>query len=714
VSREQENKLREEIQQLISGKYASIDPVRVSILLEALSVEFEEVARNERSKPPVGYASTPGSRVAASNNKRPGGNADASSSVDFLEISIVAVDEHQVASLLNQIVNVGALMMEVDSPVKLNEFVTLAIEYEPLQFSMEITGRVVNISSRGTAIEVMKLEREDRAALESLYQDYQHLLHDGSASNSQDEASEPSRAPASNAPAAAPAASTRSTREGTPARSAVSRTSEGPMARLGSTLDSARFTVRRQVAITKPDEQVANIAAMNEPENKPDQGKAQKREEFYGPQTHWIEPQGDPDRIEQLTDERILDIFLQLSGHAFSGMLQLRQAPEKKGGEELIWQLLFDSGFLVEASRRPRAPRIELGHMLLLANRIKKEDLSIAAAHADEHLLPIERGLLELDLLEPNALRQSLAGRLTFVLRRLCSVTKGTVEIYSEESLPAGYLPTPPLRVHVAIERTVFQLLFEQLRQLSVREREKQAYAELDAYPESGPEEVDRVERALTNEDHLKFIRRLATGRRRLREVITESPLSGSDTFAILFALHRMGLLRFDRSLHHTVVRERYRENVTVKYLSVHKASYFEVLNVHWSSYDEVIERAYSELVQQFDPSQVPENLEKEVHQRVSDIRERIESAYQVLARREHRHAYRTRIMPEYKLAHAIPLFLKQCELAQRRNQIEEACDSLKRVLELDPNHETARAQLAGFEQRLKGDLAENSSSMPI
>ncbi|MEC9400606.1 MAG: hypothetical protein VX475_23465, partial [Myxococcota bacterium] len=147
MSREQENKLREEIQQLISGKYASIDPVRVSILLEALSVEFEEVARNERSKPPVGYASTPGSRVAASNNKRPGGNADASSSVDFLEISIVAVDEHQVASLLNQIVNVGALMMEVDSPVKLNEFVTLAIEYEPLQFSMEITGRVVNISS---------------------------------------------------------------------------------------------------------------------------------------------------------------------------------------------------------------------------------------------------------------------------------------------------------------------------------------------------------------------------------------------------------------------------------------------------------------------------------------------------------------------------------------------------------------------------------------
>ena len=700
MSRELENKLRDEILKLISQRYKSLDPVRVSILLETLSVEFEEVARNERSKPPA--PTNQGISASAATGRKSGSGPDSHSSVDFLEISIVAVDEHQVANLLNQIVNVGALMMEVDSPVKLNEFVTLAIEYAPLQFSMEITGRVVNISSRGTAIEVMKLEREDRAALESLFQDYQHLLHTPKENKEPEPASE--RAPVSSAPPVTSAS-----------RSAVSRTNEGPMARIGSTLDGGRFSVRRQVALTQPDEQVANMPAM-EQEAKPDPGKPKKREEFYGPQMHWIEPQGDPDRIEELTDERILDILLQLSGHAFSGMLQLRQPADPAAGnnEEVVWQLLFDSGFLVEASRRARSARIELGRMLLLANRITKEDLSIAAAHADEHQLPIERGLLELDLLAPDALRQSLAGRLTFLLRRLCNTVTGTVEIFSEDSLPAGYLPTPPLRVHVAVERTIFQLLFEQLRQLSVRAREKQSSAELDAYPESGPEEVERVERALTNEDHIKFIRRLATGRRRLREVITESPLSGADTFAILFALHRMGLLRFDRSLHHTVVRERYRENVTVKYLSVHKASYFEVLNVHWSSYDEVIERAYRELIQQFDPGEVPQNLESEVHQRVSDIRERIESAYQVLARREHRHAYRTRIMPEYKLAHAIPLFLKQCELANRRNQIEEACDSLRRVLELDPNHEVAKAQLAGFEQQLNGDLAEGSSSLPV
>ncbi len=171
-----------------------------------------------------------------------------------------------------------------------------------------------------------------------------------------------------------------------------------------------------------------------------------------------------------------------------------------------------------------------------------------------------------------------------------------------------------------------------------------------------------------------------------------------------------MGLLRFDRSLHHTVVRERFRENVTVKYLSVHKASYFEVLNVHWSSYDEVIKRAYDELIEQFDPAKVPGNMEPEVHQRVSEIRERVNSAFQVLSERETRHAYRMRIMPEYKLVHAIPLFLKQCELAEKRQQWEDARDSLRRVLEIQPDHEEARDHIAKVDERLTSGLGEDSS----
>ena len=156
----------------------------------------------------------------------------------------------------------------------------------------------------------------------------------------------------------------------------------------------------------------------------------------------------------------------------------------------------------------------------------------------------------------------------------------GRVRIFEESSLSAGFLPAPPLRVHVAVERTIFKILFDKLRQLNQRERELAGRGELDAYPEALSTERERLERTLSNEDHVKLFGRVINGRRRLREVFTESPLANAETFGLIFALHRMGLLQFDRSLHHTVVRERFRENVTVKYLSVHKASYFEVLNV--------------------------------------------------------------------------------------------------------------------------------------
>ena len=104
------------------------------------------------------------------------------------------------------------------------------------------------------------------------------------------------------------------------------------------------------------------------------------------------------------------------------------------------------------------------------------------------------------------------------------------------------------------------------------------------------------------------------------------------------------------------------------------------------------------------------------MHRRVRDIRERVESAYQVLAKREHRHAYRTRIMPEYKLAHAIPLFLKQAELAERRSNWEDSQDSLRRILELEPGHTQAQARLERVERHLEhgDDLGENSSSLPL
>jgi hypothetical protein len=603
------------------------------------------------------------------------------------QLTMTAQSLPECVHILNQVVHIGALLVTDATALNLNDLVMVGLRLEPQQFSLDMLGRVVNISTRGTAIEIMRLEREDRAALERLYADAQAALAEQAAQSAGAGQATPPAA-GGLTPAAPPALM--------PTDAAML-----PLGRVGSTQEF-RFTVRRQVDLPTPDNAVLTSSTLAQAQ------ALLKAEEFYGPGPAWLAPTQEPERIEQLTSDRIIDILLQLSAHGHTGLLEWRPP-----GYSV--QLFFDAGFVVEVARRPRLAREELGAMLLMANRVQHTQLAMAAAHAEEHQMPLERSLLALDILAVEPLRHAIAGRLTFLLHELCIVDRGEVAIWSDRALPAGFLPSPPLRVHVSPDRVIFGMLFERLRSLPARERERLMNAELDAYPEASEEEQDRIERAVTQEEHIRLVQRLLAGRRRLREIITESSMPGAETFAVIFALHRMGLVRHDRSLHHTVVRERFRENVTVKYLSVHKASYFEVLNVHWSSYDAIVEQAYRELCAQFDPATVPPQMEDEVHQRVREIRERIEAAWQALSKRDARHAYRTRIMPEYKLAHSIPLFLKQSELAERRGQWEEAADSLRRILEIEPAHTDAAARLKRVEQKLaaSSSLSEQSSSIP-
>ncbi|MEZ4460445.1 MAG: hypothetical protein R3E66_12115 [bacterium] len=603
-------------------------------------------------------------------------------SIKVLKDNVVEVEAttgRDVHDIMNQVMNVGAVMLQLTPAPSLNSAVNVRFSFPAYHLHLASTGRVVYTSEKGTAIELAQLGKEDRAAIEAVWPEV--------VSKTTLSRETPIVPPISVAP------EVNRTSLGAP----VVRASESvPIPGIGQKTQQ-RF--RRRIDLTDPDVKVISSTHLGL--------KALETREFYGPEIHTVEPNSEADRIERLVDERIVDILLQLSQSNHTGMLELLD------DEGVKRQVLFDGGFVVEMSRHPRRADEELGLMLLRADRITKQQLAMAAAHADELGCNLERSLLDLGILDPDRIRHAIAGRLTFLIRELINVRSGEVQVYESNALPTGFLPAPPLRVHVAIERVIFRKFFEHYKQVPLRDRESHMQSYLDAYPEIVPDERERAERTLTEEEHLKLADNVITGRRRLREVFTESTLAHAETYAVVHTLHRMGLLRFDRSLHQTVVRERFRENVTVKFLSVHKASYFEVLNVHWSSYDEVVQKAYDELIVQFDPSTVPEHLEPEVHQRVSEIRDRVESAYQVLSSREPRHAYRKRIMPEYKLAHAIPLFLKQSELAEKRRNWAEALDAARRVTEIEPGHKDAafRAQrlLDIIENRLSPDALDSN-----
>ena len=609
------------------------------------------------------------------------------------ELGSVQIDvenEGAINSVLHQVLEVGALLIQLDPRPQLNDVLMVALRFPDHHLALETEGRVVNISDRGIAIEVSGLGREDRLALQAIREEMERAA-------AREEEGEDGPPPASLTYEGMGALVVEGTeRLDRSFKNSVTATrgASVKMTHTGPHRKMVRSTTQRTVELPAPDIHVMQPGIARE--------GMSDASEVYGPAPPLIEPIGEADRIEALASDRLLDILLQLSANGFTGMMELK----RPSGQREQW--CFDGGLIVERSREPRRTEEELGPMLLAADRIDRRDLAMAAAHADELNMNVARSLLNLDIMNPEALRQAIAGRLTFLVRELCGVEQGQVSLYAAEALPAGFLPQPPLRVHVAVERIIFERLFRRLEQMPASQRDEHLSEVLDTYPEVLEEERPRLERALVEQGHIQLVERGMNGRKRMREALTESALSPGESFAVIFSLHRMGLIRFDRSLHDTVVRERLRENITVKHLSVHKASYFEVLNVHWSSYSEVIAEAYERLKEQFDPAGIPEALEEGVHQKVAEINERLEAAYAALAKRETRHAYRKRIMPEYKLDHAIPLFLKQAELARRRQQWRNARDSLCRVLELEPGHGEAESYLTVVEAEISGEPLGN------
>lgn len=711
-----EHALFNAIQQLVDERFTDLEPEELdevfqAVVEEARGADFEGP---DQARPDAGAAEPSGE--PADQPEIEGGDDESSSGwtgriSDGLAVAIepesadirgedagpssieISVEVPTLVSgVLDQILEVGAVLVRLDRKPELNELIEMTLEFPDAHLTIESPGRVVHNSEDGTAIEMSGLGREDRYALQAMREDLEAhtppsdgAVEDGGAESESEQmdAEDTFQRPGGISPV----------QESDDPRRSFSRARMGSKSPSGTHQGSGRrrvsSTVRRQVDLTDPDMNVASSSQGIQKE------KGKTTREFYGPPPTWLDPDGDADRVETLSGERILDILLQLSENGFTGLMTL-----KVDGED-VEQLHFDGGYVVERSVRPRTTDQELGPMLLAADRITNQQLGMAAAHADEMDMTVARSLMDLGILNPDDLRHAIAGRLTFLLREFCDSSDGVIRIYQADALPAGFLPQPPLRVHVAVERIVYNRLFRRLSQHSGEEREQRMEEFLDTYPEIVEHERDRLDRAVTDEDQRQFLEQNVNGQSRMREVVTESVLGASETFAALFALHRMGLVRFDRSLHDTVVRERLRENVTVKHLSVHKASYFEVLNVHWSSYSEVVEDAYERLTDQFDPEGMPDDLEDEIYEKVEEINERLEAAYAALNKRKTRHAYRTRIMPEYKLEHAIPLFLKQCELAERRDNWANAVDAVRRVLEIDPDHEEARRKLERFKDKV-------------
>lgn len=548
-------------------------------------------------------------------------------------ITISARSGGELSRICGQVLEVRALWLEMNDPPQLNQEVEVLIDLPEHGFELALPGRVVHQVGRRTAIDLSGLDDDDIASLREIADREDQVDQEADGSQMAGVAEEAARANID-----------------------VSESWDG--------------SAESSLALSRTFETVS-----------------EEESYWYGPESRWLEPEdigaGATVRRE-ITPE---DLLLEVSEASVSGLLEF-------GAEERQYQVHVDEGHVVRIVGRPKNSREELGPMLRVADRVSEDDLGRASSHAIKQEQSLALSLYDLEILSGDEIRQAVAGRLTYLLRKMCDLGEGTAQFTPRSDLEAFELPASEVRVHVPVESVIFRRRLDRHHQMPSEERDQLVDRDAATYPTIVEGAAERIRRAFADEAHRRMVERLVDGEHKLADLVAESFLPPAETFSVLYTLRSMDLVEFVDEAADAVIAPRFEDDIEIKHLSVHKASYFEVLNIHWSSYGELVDSAFEFHRRYFDPDREPEGLSGPSRKRLREIAERIDAAYKVLCDRESRHGYRQKIMPEYKLEHAIPLFMQRAELARRRGRDDLARDAYARIVEIQPDHEEANREL--------------------
>ncbi len=628
--------LVERLKDVIGSEFDELSPSQVTSALGELATEMSETPdRGEIEEVSFDEVDRPKSEEAtfldAFSSTISPFDLDRGGAVPLVTISAHTGEE--LSRICGQVLEVRALWLEMQDPPQLNQALEVLIDLPEHGFELALPGRVVHRVGDRTAVDLSEIDSDDLESLREI-------------ADRQDQLEEARREPQVEGV------------EGEAGRSNLG---------VSESWDGA---ANSSLALSRTFETVT-----------------EEESYWYGPRSRWLEPDeiGAGAAVRRSVDPE--ELLIEISERGASGLLEF-------AAEERQYQVHFDEGHVVRIVGRPHNTREELGPMLRVADHVSEDDLGRASSHAIKQDLSLARALHDLEILSGEAIRQAVAGRLTYLLRNVCDLGEGTAQFTPHEDLDAFKLPAPEVRVHVPVEAVIFRRRLDRYHQLQPGKRDELIERDRSRYPTIAEGAEGRIQRGFADDAHREMVRRLVDGEHRLADLIAESFLPPSETFSVLYTLRSMDLVRFVEDRGDAVVVPRFTDDIEIKHLSVHKASYFEVLNVHWSSYGEIVESAFEFQRNYFDPERQPDGLDAPSRKRLREIAERIDAAYKVLCDRESRHGYRQKIMPDYKLDHALPLLLDRAELASRRGREDLARDACLRVLELEPGYEEAKRRI--------------------
>jgi hypothetical protein len=351
------------------------------------------------------------------------------------------------------------------------------------------------------------------------------------------------------------------------------------------------------------------------------------------------------------------------------------------------WQLLIHRRDVLAITRDPWSDAETLERLLFEAGRLDESDVQAVRRVQEREGLTSEQALVKLQLVNPQVLRIVARTRLTFLLKRLGALSTGQAAIYDAPAT-ASFETTARL----SLAEHLFNHFLERYlnTELTTLKSEQAApFSDLDLRLD--PAQGLDLSFLAENEGHQRLLKALDKEPRSLADLARQCAIGEHQLLASLLALDELGCLERKKRVVRTYVQSQRIEHIDVLYAQLGRHNLFERLGLNWSAYEEEVHTAYRTMQEKLNLANLTADDASSLRDKVTELQTAADEAYRVLKSRPSRVAYRRQVADSFACENAVETFYKHLETAKFRRDIPLALEYCQRILELDPGHAAAR-----------------------
>lgn len=348
--------------------------------------------------------------------------------------------------------------------------------------------------------------------------------------------------------------------------------------------------------------------------------------------------------------------------------------------QELRRELFFQSGYVTQVIETPPMESHLLGQVMVMQGLIRPADLDSLCSGAQAESMLFGQYLIREGCVTAQQLAQSLLRQNQVKVWDALQLPEGRFAFH-ENARAARRSMNPaanPLHVIFREKSNVFRTHLSDTSDAHIN-------PVLDRYVHRQPDAPEDLSVYGLNDEEQRFWNLIVIGQYSIRECFQVSPMSRMRTYATLFTMLELDLIRLesDMSLKWKIVR--LREQYEHKIARISRGTLFSALDLHWSSSEEEIEEAVKRMHQEFDCSQHNFALPEDVVNMSKYILQRADEAHKLLSSYEQRVRYRATFIEPSQLHFSAELLHQQGDMLFYRNQLREALGAYVRALELEP-----------------------------